>query len=266
MNKADAYDLWDSKRGSSPHGTLLPVEWGARVNYRTWTDGWFPVDTFTLHYFGGNPIGNTIADVRWAENIHIDQRGWRGVGYDFMIVGDGTIAECRAFNVSGAQFGTELNRRCEATQFTVGGSQEPTAKQWASYEWLRREVLVPIHGNQILKGHKETDPVNNPTSCPGGVIFPYVESHRFLEPTEELVLKPENEALFDAFGDWLRGQSAGVTQLQSQFNAWLGWKDEYGGDSSAHAKKVKNAIAAAAAGNGGIPEHEHKLGKTGGVV
>ena len=93
---------------------------------------------------------------------HINQ-GWRGIGYNFVILRDGTIQAGRPHNCIGSHSGPTGNP--DSIGVCVMGNfmnHPPTDAQVESCVWLYRQ-MVGIYGQLDINGHREF----MQTACPG---------------------------------------------------------------------------------------------------
>ncbi len=155
-------------------GYVLPVEWGAQVDYtqNEWTP-WNP-EKFVIHYGGGANYAGSEAEaakrgysfpsvdaeksvLRAWENWHINGRGWLGIAYNYAIGQSGTIYQLRGENRSGATRGDEdndgipANHEARAVVFILGGNQVPTEEALDAFRTLYNNLgpglRVTVHSD-----------------------------------------------------------------------------------------------------------------------
>ncbi len=163
---------------------LSPREWGARVDYDTWSDPHYQKDAVAIHYGGPSPDGwdqgpsNEARILRQYERYHIDTKGWRGIAYGFAVGASGTVYRLRGQNNYGAHQGdvdydgVSNNKEIVPILFICGQGDEPTAAMWlaarALYQWLLKQDWT---GDDLpVYGHREVQ-TNKPTLCPGDIIM-----------------------------------------------------------------------------------------------
>lgn len=103
--------------------------------------------------------------------IHIEQNGWRSIGYHFLISKDGTIYQ----NKNYTDIGTHVRDfNTPSIGISCNGNfdnYEPTPEQVNSVRWLLRKIQSDL-GNKIIIGHKEAP--GAATACPGK-FYPLAE-------------------------------------------------------------------------------------------
>ena len=154
-----------------------PSQWGARVDYDTWTH--HPKDGVTVHWPGetGELIPTLTDDTKVAgklramERFHLDDRGWSGLGYHYVIDPRGTLWRARGEG-SGAhnpgdsdRDGTPDNLDSYGVQVLVGANEVPTVAQLRTLSG----VIVAAGGRAWPHG------ATRPTTCPGPWLTAWVE-------------------------------------------------------------------------------------------
>jgi len=187
---------------------LSPTDWGARVNYDTWTDPYTPDEGVVIHHGGGgdypaaqHPFSRDkeMSQLRSWEAFHIDGRGWRGLAYGWGIGQTGTIYRIRGWNRYGAHLGDidgdgiANNEELIPVIWILSGLIHRSSQAMQdSTEWLRREVIEPKAPLALqLYGHREVQ--DKPTTCPGPLSMVYIESHRFLGSPSPPIEPPPTE-------------------------------------------------------------------------
>lgn len=122
--------------------------------------------------------GDWRAECDYIARLHIEKRGWAGVGYRFIICSDGTVAYVGDLSHGGsavANNNDHIFSACLVGDFT---KELPTAYQvWSAHRLARFMVEEQsswpnLKGWEKMIGHKETKvPLNmsgaTPTACPG---------------------------------------------------------------------------------------------------
>jgi hypothetical protein len=126
---------------------------------------------YMIHYEGGNPTSDTGADaMRSIEDIHLGN-GWWGIGYNFVIMPDGTVWEGRGLDYVGAHC-KKHNRIGWGVQIHLGGTQKPTDAALHSAVDLY-EYLCKAAGHTLRKlGHMD----GYATLCPGALLEAWVRA------------------------------------------------------------------------------------------
>lgn len=141
-------------------------EWGARP-FRTPAPHVPLCDRrwFIVHYPGlGTPPSDVGDYARWIERIHMDQNGWRGVGYNFFIGEDGDTAEGCGRDVRGSHSpphnydGIGVNIWTSQGQPTEAGMRAARELYEQLCDEARRTLEIGWHG------------MDYPTACPGPVL------------------------------------------------------------------------------------------------
>lgn len=121
-------------------------------------------DTHVIHH----SLTKTGSPEAFA-NYHIDNNGWFGIAYHFVIQLDGTIYHCddldrrtyHAGNTNTRAIGT-----CLVGDFRKGTGQLPTQAQLESLYLLNKELYNELPNMKITKGHQECDGYSW-KNCPG---------------------------------------------------------------------------------------------------
>ncbi len=205
-------------RPALPDFGILPLEWGARIDYTKWPDAYTPDEGIAVHYGGGaNIAGDAVraagAGFAWPsleverfmlrrwEALHLG-KGWRGLAYGFAIGQSGRVYIIRGWASYGAHLGDvdgdgiSNNKEQIPVVFILGKGQLPTELALAAFRRLREHMeivtgrrssrhLEPAEfgtdgcpGCLYLRGHREVQGLNS-TSCPGiNSMMPMVTSNR----------------------------------------------------------------------------------------
>ena len=107
---------------------------------------------------------------------HLD-RGWFGIGYNFVIRIDGSIETGRPIDTVGSHAGPTANARSIGICLTGNlDLTPPTDAQLTALTWLIRDHIYPLYGKIAITGHKE----HMNTSCPGR-MFPMNKVQQMVE-------------------------------------------------------------------------------------
>ena len=168
---------------------MPPSEWGAMVDYDTWTDRSFEKERIAAHYNGpavsaavlnGDPQAEQMF-LRGVERYHRVTRGWRGIGYAWAIGNSGIIYRLRGWHRYGAHRGdydgdgTLANDEIIPIFFMVGADQHPSQAAKDAFDWLVLALEADNHsdGNLEVIGHRDVDPRYS-TTCPGEPIMAWL--------------------------------------------------------------------------------------------
>lgn len=183
---------------------VSPQRWGAQVNYDEWPLGDLDKDKVIVHYGGGpQPAGGLLPDLdaqiademenlRTWERWHLS-KGWRGLGYAYVIGQSGAIYRGRSLRTLAAHRGDldldEIpeNREAIGVAFLLGGDQRPSGRALLAFEVLLSHFEENF-GPLPLYGHKEVGELGwgTVTECPGEFLMELVvEASREPEPAPE---------------------------------------------------------------------------------
>lgn len=134
---------------------------------------------FVIHHTDG-PQMQDVNEI-WQEHVN---EGWNGIGYHYVIKGDGTIVRGRPHDTIGAHahginsvsVGIALEGDFQSTE----SQENPTDDQLASLKGLLTE-LYSIYGNSVqIIGHSDAAGISgNPddaTACPGDTLYKLIPS------------------------------------------------------------------------------------------
>lgn len=98
---------------------------------------------------------------------HVDERGWKDIGYHFIIRRDGTLELGRPLNVAGAHargYNKESIGVCMIGGVDENGNASPeyTFEQWLAWYYLNN-ILKRIYTNAEVVGHNN---LSDTTECP----------------------------------------------------------------------------------------------------
>jgi len=190
---------------------LAPNDWGAQVNYDTWSDRAVLKDKIIVHYngptlagaFQGEDNEKEILAQIW-ERHHLN-KGWRGLAYGWVIGMSGTVYRGRGWNNyaahGGDMDGDGISENDEGipVAFLIGGTQEPTNEAIVAFRELRgtleadsrsRYSVLPLYGHKDVRGG---------TPCPGDPLYALVQSNFGGIPLATfLTIEQLQQALVDA--------------------------------------------------------------------
>lgn len=174
------------------------------------------VDYFCFHHSvtaqTAKITGDWRAECDYIARLHIEKRGWAGVGYRFIICSDGTVAYVGDLSHGGsavANNNDHIFSACLVGDFT---KELPTAYQvWSAHRlarfFIEEQSSWPKLDNwDDVIGHKETKvPLNMPgataTACPGSAwkvagdnLFTRINQdnwHGYPEPSPPVEIPPE---------------------------------------------------------------------------
>ncbi len=133
-------------------------------------------DQFTLRWIGkiGAELPPNSIDADMVNEWHIYDRGWAGIGYNYLIKRDGAIERGRPRRCIGAHDEGE-NAHTIGICIVCGPGLPPTEAQLVSLYGLLADLcdiyrLTPGDPGTI-KGHRDDEPPSTPTECPGDVIY-----------------------------------------------------------------------------------------------
>lgn len=120
---------------------------------------------YMIHYEGGSPTHDTgAAAMRAIDSIHRGH-GWCGIGYNFVVMLDGTVWEGRGWPLVGAHC-TGHNRSGWGVQVHIGGHQQPTEAALRAVVDLHHEATLRAGHTLRVLGHRDA----YPTECPEDLL------------------------------------------------------------------------------------------------
>ncbi|MFC4564143.1 N-acetylmuramoyl-L-alanine amidase [Nocardiopsis mangrovi] len=123
---------------------------------------------FMVHHSEG-PTTQTVKEI---QAIHMDERGWSDIGYNFLIDNDGHIYEGRGWTTQGAHCPNHnvsaIGACIIGTYFTV----LPSPKALASMQALYAEANHQTGRTLTRMGHRD----GRDTDCPGDALYAWVHS------------------------------------------------------------------------------------------
>lgn len=126
---------------------------------------------FLTHYEGGTPCPDTgAAAMRAIHRIHL-ANGWSGIGYNHVVMLDGTAWEGRGWGMVGAHCPNH-NRIGYGVQIHLGGAQKPTDAALATQRALYDEACRRAGHSLRMLGHRD----GYATECPGSPLEAWVKA------------------------------------------------------------------------------------------
>lgn len=153
-----------------PHVAFVHADWTHRS-----------VDIYVHHTADHGPQANTEASekrfLRDIEAFHINQRGWAGIGYSYVVMPSGRVYEGRGWECKGAHTldpkdadhdGVKVENAdigiCFAGTFT---SRPPTLRARAAYKLLKQRLRMRGARLDRVYPHRAAFA----TSCPGDALM-----------------------------------------------------------------------------------------------
>jgi N-acetylmuramoyl-L-alanine amidase len=137
------------------------------------------VDEVVIHHFWRPSLAEVVPAAREAqllrqvEKTHVEDNGWSGFGYSFVVFQSGRVYEGRGWGREGAHT-TGENDRTIGIAFAIDGDQdEPTAEAWAAAKALIEDGVAQGHltDDVVVSGHADYAP----KSCPGRLVAPRLQ-------------------------------------------------------------------------------------------
>lgn len=163
-------------------------EWGARFGRggapEPGTAGAVVVHHFWRPHIDADATPEDEASaMRGVETFHVEERGWAGLGYNFVVFQSGRVYEGRGWGQSGAHT-RGMNRRSHGVAFAVDGDEHaltPAAVYACRYlldQGVRSGDLDP---DFEIYGHRDFAD----KSCPGDLVYPVLRTLRPADAGEE---------------------------------------------------------------------------------
>lgn len=159
---------------------LSPQEWGATVDYDTWSDRHVEKDKVVIHYNGPAVHNYDTGRAREMQYLQAVERhhlgkGWRGFAYGWAIGMSGTVYRARGWNLYGAhrgdvdEDGISENNEAIPILLILGGDQEPNGDMLSSLVELIESLAQDSRSDGLLEvyGHRDV----GSTECPGDVVY-----------------------------------------------------------------------------------------------
>jgi len=152
---------------------------------------------FFVHYQGGTPTGDAGAQAMRGIDAGHRANGWSMLGYNFVVMRDGSIWEGRGWDVVGAHC-PDHNRTGVGVQVHVGGEQDPSTAALDAVCDLYVQACTRAGHTLAKRGHRD----GIATECPGTDLYKWVlagmprpSTGRPVEPGTK---QPINRPGFDA--------------------------------------------------------------------
>ena len=154
---------------------ITRAEWGARkprsrfsyLNKKR-------VVGIAVHHSGVKNPPTGLKAVKAFERHHMDANGWNAIAYNWLIDAEtGAIYEGRGAGVVSAAT-RPYNSRTESICYTGDGDKTIPEATIESFEWLIADIQKRYSNKLWVKGHRELAS----TSCPGNVLFDWVQAYR----------------------------------------------------------------------------------------
>ncbi|CAL9700441.1 unnamed protein product [Knipowitschia caucasica] len=156
---------------------IIPrCQWGAKPHNGTPLPLSLPLDHLFVHhtYTPSAPcltFSDCARDMRAMQRFHQDERGWRDIGYSFVVGSDGYVYEGAGWNTVGTH-----TRGQNSIGYGVSfiGNYTALLPSRHSMDLLRHQLVQCAVGggrlvsNFTLKGHRQ---MVNYTTCPGDALF-----------------------------------------------------------------------------------------------
>lgn len=121
----------------------------------------------------------TVDDIA---KIHIDQNGWRSVGYHYLITKKGTVYQLKKYEDIGANV---KGFNTQSIGIVMNGNFEtemPTPEQIAAGKELVANIMADFGRQLTVIGHREAPKAS--TACPG-IYFPLEEFKAIVYPLQK---------------------------------------------------------------------------------
>jgi hypothetical protein len=126
-----------------------------------------------VHHSGVKNGPKGVTAVKAFERHHMDANGWNAIAYNWLIDEEGVIYEGRGAGVVSAAT-RPYNSRTESICYTGDGDKDIPAETQVSLTWLIADIQKRYNNKLWVKGHRELAS----TSCPGNVLFDWVQAYR----------------------------------------------------------------------------------------
>lgn len=156
------------------------ADWGAKHEKGHPTDG--AKSLVIVHHFyrphvdAGVRLSSEVDTVQGVERYHAEERGWSGIGYNWIIFQSGHVYEGRGWGRTGAHTRGK-NSSSVGIAFAVDGeahSLTPAAIEACQDLILEGQRLGFIADDYEIRGHRDF----GSTSCPGDLVYPHLEALR----------------------------------------------------------------------------------------
>ena len=138
---------------------------------------------FTAHYTGKIPAGLSLdkIDADLIDEWH-KGRGWTGIGYHYVIKADATIERGRPRWAQGAHDEGENARSigiCVVYDAAKGCITQDQERVLVDLLVDLHEIYSLVPGPTTIYAHKDNEPAETPTECPGDPLYALLPSIRY---------------------------------------------------------------------------------------
>lgn len=101
------------------------------------------------------------SDIKAHDNVetirkwHVEENGWKDIGYHFLITNDGDVHKCRPVESVGAH---TLGENSKSIGICLTGRNDFTHDQIFSLAWLSRDLLDNYEGIEGIYPHRDFSP------------------------------------------------------------------------------------------------------------
>ena len=183
-----------TRNPNGPSWAVAPRDWGAQVDYDSWTDQVHDKDAIAIHHGGGGdyPAANQPFSTEQEESLlrkwegyHLS-KGWRGLGYGYGIGMTGTVYRIRGWNNYGAHLGdidgdaVANNKEIVPVVLLMSGNSNrhtPSEDMLTGFHRLRGYLEDTEGVGLPLFGHREVQ-TEKGTACPGPLNMAWIRENR----------------------------------------------------------------------------------------
>lgn len=114
--------------------------------------------------------------VRGIERFHVENNGWAGIGYNFLVAPSGRIYEGRGWKFRGAHAGPVNGESIGVCLLIDGQETEPTAAMIGAVRSLIRLGVEQdeISADYVVSGHRD----HMERTCPGDLVYERLQEFR----------------------------------------------------------------------------------------
>jgi hypothetical protein len=139
------------------------------------------------------------AAVRGIERFHVENNGWAGIGYNWLVAPSGRIYEGRGWKFRGAHAGPVNGESIGVCLMIDGGKTEPNQATIQAVRDLIADgiILGEISPDYVLSGHRD----HMDRTCPGDKVYARLQEFRHdaggRPPEPEIVSRPASDPAAD---------------------------------------------------------------------
>ncbi|XP_056622222.1 peptidoglycan recognition protein 5 [Triplophysa dalaica] len=158
--------------GNTSAGHVIPRSGWKAVNPRSRTEMKGPAQTVIVHHtalWSCVQSRDSLSQLAHIQNMHMHERGFDDIGYNFLISGDGTVYEGRGWGVVGAHAKAH-NFDSVGIAFMGNFNDEmPTCASLTALQGLLHVGQLSGHfrNDFVLVGHRDV----GKTECPGEHLY-----------------------------------------------------------------------------------------------